>query len=47
MIHHEKATEETDITDAKLRITMETKNFEHGEEIKKALTDAGFHFITY
>ncbi|MDD5887825.1 MAG: threonine ammonia-lyase [Oscillospiraceae bacterium] len=47
MIHHEKASEETNITDAKLRITMETKNFEHGEEIKKALTDAGFHFVQF
>lgn len=47
MIHHEKASEETNITDAKLRITMETKNFEHAEEIKKALSDAGLHFVTF
>lgn len=47
MIHHEKASEETDITDAKLRITMETKNFEHGEEIMQALRDAGFKFVTF
>ncbi len=47
MIHHEKATEDTKLTTAKLRITMETKNFEHSEEIKKALTEHGYHFIQY
>jgi len=47
LIHHEKATEDTDINGAYLRITMETKNFEHIEEIKKRLTDAGFHFRQY
>ena len=47
LIHHEKADMDTDITGAYLRITMETKNFEHCEQIKKALTDAGFHFKTF
>lgn len=47
LIHHEKASEDAAITDAKLRITMETKNFEHGEEIKRALRDAGYNFIEF
>lgn len=47
LIHHEKATEDTDITGAYLRITMETKNFEHIAQIEKAMTDAGFHFKAF
>lgn len=44
LIHHEKATEDMSITDAYLRITMETKNFEHIDEILHALSDAGFRY---
>ncbi len=47
LIHHEKATEDTDINGAYLRITMETKNYEHIAEIEKALTDEGFTFTTF
>lgn len=47
LIHHEKASEDTDITGAKLRISMETKNFEHIHQIKEALTEAGFNFIQF
>ncbi|MBP5458555.1 MAG: threonine ammonia-lyase [Clostridia bacterium] len=43
-INHEKATEDMSITDAYLRITMETKNFEHIDEILTSLSDNG---ITY
>ena len=43
-INHEKATEDMSITDAYLRITMETKNFEHIDEILHALSDAGFSY---
>ena len=43
-INHEKATEDMSITDAYLRITMETKNFEHIDEIPTALSDAGFTY---
>ena len=43
-INHEKATEDMSITDAYLRITMETKNFEHIDEILTALSDAGFTY---
>ena len=43
-INHEKATEDMTITDAYLRITMETKNFEHIDSILTALSDAGFTY---
>ncbi|MBQ5580983.1 MAG: threonine ammonia-lyase [Clostridia bacterium] len=43
-INHEKATEDMSITDAYLRITMETKNFEHIDSILTALSDAGFTY---
>ena len=47
LIHHEKATEDMSITDAYLRITMETKNFEHIDEILTALSDAGFNYTQF
>ena len=43
-INREKATEDMSITDAYLRITMETKNFEHIDSILTALSDAGFTY---
>lgn len=43
-INHEKATEDMSITDAYLRITMETKNFEHIDEILHALSEAGYTY---
>ena len=43
-INHEKATEDMSITDSYLRITMETKNFEHIDEILTALSDNGFTY---
>ncbi|MBQ8083823.1 MAG: threonine ammonia-lyase [Clostridia bacterium] len=43
-INHEKATEDMSITDAYLRITMETKNFEHIDQILTALSDNGFTY---
>ena len=43
-INPEKATEDMSITDAYLRITMETKNFEHIDSILTALSDAGFTY---
>ena len=33
-----------DVNGCYLRLLLETKNFEHIEEIKKALLDAGYHF---
>ncbi|MCQ2487335.1 MAG: threonine ammonia-lyase [Clostridia bacterium] len=47
LIHHEKATEKMGINDAYLRITIETKNFEHMQEIANALNEAGFNFSQY
>lgn len=41
-VHHERADENQDINGCFLRIQLETKNFEHIETIKKALTDAGY-----
>ncbi len=43
-INHEKATEDMSITDAYLRITMETKNFEHIDQILTALSDNGYTY---
>ncbi len=41
-VHHERASEGSDINGCFLRMQMETRNFEHIEAIKKALTDAGY-----
>lgn len=44
-IHHERASEGSDVTGCYLRIVLETKNYEHVREITKALTDAGFKLV--
>ena len=44
-VYHERASEGTDVNGCFLRITLETRNFEHLEEIKKALTDFGFKLV--
>lgn len=44
-IHHERASEGTDITACYLRIVLETRNYKHVKEISDALTDAGFKLI--
>ncbi len=44
-VHHERASEGTDITACYLRIVLETRNYEHVKEISDALTDAGFKLI--
>jgi threonine dehydratase len=41
-VHHERANEGSAVNGCYLRIVMETKNYEHIEEIRKALNDAGF-----
>ena len=41
-VHHERANEGSDVNGCYLRLTLETKNFNHIEEIKKALIDFGF-----
>lgn len=42
-IHHERANENSDINGCFLRIVMETRNFEHIEEIRQALVAGGYH----
>ncbi|MCP9611815.1 threonine ammonia-lyase [Coprobacter tertius] len=42
-IHHERASESSDINGCYLRIVMETRNYEHIAQIKKALIDAGYN----
>ena len=44
-VHHERANEGSDVNGCYLRIVMETRNYEHIEEIKKGLTDFGFKLI--
>ncbi len=44
-IHHERASEDSDITDCLLRIVMETRNREHIQQIRKALQDGGFRIV--
>ncbi len=44
-VHHERANEGSDVNGCYLRISLETRNFEHIEQIRKALTDYGFKLI--
>ncbi len=44
-IHHERANENSDVNGCFLRIVLETRNFEHINEIKTALTDAGYKLV--
>lgn len=44
-IHHERASEGTDVNGCYLRIVLETRNYEHVNQITKALKDAGFKLI--
>ena len=44
-VHHERASETTDINGCFLRIVLETKDFDHINEITAALTEAGFHLV--
>ena len=44
-IHHERSNEGSDIIGCYLRIVLETRNFEHKEEIRQALKDAGFIIV--
>lgn len=43
-VHHERASE-GEITDCILRIVMETRNFEHIDNIIEALREAGFNVV--
>jgi threonine dehydratase len=41
-VHHERANEGSDVNGCYLRLVLETRNFEHIAEIRRALTDYGF-----
>ena len=44
-IHHERASENSDINGCYLRILLETRNFDHKMAIREALTNAGFKIV--
>ncbi len=44
-IHHERANENSDVNGCFLRLLLETRNFEHCEEIRNALLEAGYHLV--
>ncbi len=44
-VHHERANEGSDVNGCYLRIMLETRNYEHINEIKAALTEFGFKLI--
>ena len=44
-VHHERANEGSDVNGCYLRIVLETRNYEHIQQIRQALTDFGFKLI--
>lgn len=44
-LHHERANEGSDVNGCYLRIVLETRNYQHIEEIKTALRNSGFKII--
>ena len=44
-VHHERANPGSDVNGCYLRIVLETRNFEHIDHIKTALTNVGFRLI--
>ncbi|MDO4550028.1 MAG: threonine ammonia-lyase [Planctomycetia bacterium] len=44
-IHHERTSENSDINGCYLRIILETRNFEHIEQIRDALIQAGYKLV--
>lgn len=44
-VHHERASEKMDINGCFLRIVLETKNYEHIEEVKQGLINAGLRLV--
>lgn len=44
-VHHERANEGSDVNGCFLRLTIETRNFDHIREIKQALTDHHFKVV--
>ena len=46
-VHHERASETADVNGCFLRVSLETKNQAHMEEIVKALKDYGFKIVEH
>jgi threonine dehydratase len=44
-VHHERGDERLVLNGCYVYVTLETRNFEHIEEIRRALTDFGFEII--
>lgn len=44
-VHHDHGSEDTDVNGCYLRIGLETRNHEHIEEIRRALTGMGYRII--
>ena len=44
-VHHERNSSTASINGCYLRITMETRNYDHVQEIMQALTAEGFHIV--
>lgn len=44
-LHHERANEGSDVNGCFLRITMETRDYDHIKEIRGALLGEGFHLV--
>ena len=44
-IHHERASEDSDITECLLRLVLETRNYDHIKEIRAALQKNGFKIV--
>ena len=44
-VHHERASEKMDINGCFLRIVLETKNYQHIEQVKQGLITAGFRLV--
>lgn len=44
-IHHDRAFEKADVSQVVVDLTLETRGFDHIEEIRVALTDAGYELL--
>ena len=44
-VRHERSNEGSDVNGCYLRIILETRNFQHIEDIKNGLKDAGFKLL--
>ena len=44
-VHHERANEGSDVNGCYLRLMLETRNYEHIDQIKNALVDFGFKLL--